>query len=112
MDERWKVIPAQPGWFVFDWEGSRTEFTLTKAPIVAWLIEDLPLVLARPVTTGDFGKVVDVIGPDGMVYCLKNGNCWPDVASYIAAQCDRMDADVAEHERWAEARRQKVGVGK
>jgi hypothetical protein len=97
-ETRYTTIPAQPGWFVFEWEGSRTHYTMRKAPIVAWLVETefYPetrtgserltgrqdfFPVAHPVTTGgvDHSDRLIALGPDSCVYQL---NKWSMLARY------------------------------
>jgi hypothetical protein len=111
-----EIIPAQPGWFVFDLDSavSETDYTLKKAPIVAWLvtIEFYPeternrttsaivrtgqqnkfVEVAQPVSTAQFEHDENVtLAPDGCVY-HNNGRCWPDIASYIRDEIKEWDA--------------------
>ena len=115
---RYETIPAQPGWFVFDWEGSPTEYKVRKTPIVAWLVkthfypaevwdpknkstvlikdaEDFSST-AYPVSTGmDYDdRGLAVLCPDHSVIRLVDGECWPDIKSYIQFACDRIEARV------------------
>ena len=113
-ETRYTTIPAQPGWFVFEWEGSRTDYTMRKAPIVAWLVETefYPetrtgserltgrqdfFPVAHPVTTGgvDHSDRLIALGPDSCVYQLNNGRCWPDIDSFIQYDWDQLEAEEA-----------------
>jgi hypothetical protein len=98
---------------VVEWEGSVTDYKLRKLPIVAWLAEiefypqqkwgDKPTGLqdffsvAYPVTTGgvDHQERIVALGPDGYVYQLNNGRCWPDMASFIQWDWDQLEVEEA-----------------
>ena len=124
-ETRHEMIPAQPGWFVFEWQGEEP-YTILKAPIVAWLVttefypqtklQDSRLVntkhqdsfsTAQLITPGGF-EYSDadpvVIAPNGTVYQLNSGQYWPDVPSYVKYDIDRMDAQEKADARRAAAR--------
>lgn len=121
---RHEMIPAQPGWFVFEWEGDRTKINIRKAPIVAWHIHtefypkmkwekssdnkpvQLPTGLqdffteAYPISPGGFERdEYLVLGPDGVVYRLNDGHCWPDISGYMQSEWDRIDAEDAKQKQ-------------
>ena len=89
------MIPAQPGWFAFDW----TVPTKPRWPIIAWIVDSRSVhkqllqkqgqgwsrvpTTAYPVTTCGIDRTGVVIGPDGTVYELASGRTWPDVDSFV-----------------------------
>lgn len=111
-ETRFDTIPAEPGWFMFDWSGPAESHTLRKAPIVAWLVEaelypsgeweyitkpdgstqsvwkltggQDSYMTATPVSPGGFNYEFDwALGPDGVVYKFTTGESWPDIRTFV-----------------------------
>lgn len=103
------TVPAQPGWFVFDWAGPPDNVKVRKAPIVAWLVETElypkpqsrslmqdSYLMAYPVSPAGFECEDSVVlGPYGIVYRFSDGESWPDIDWYIQHERTRMDAEDA-----------------
>ena len=135
-ETRFYTVPAQPGWFVFYWDGTPADYKVFKAPIVAWLVEtefypnrklNEKSGLTRTTGRQDFfsmsypisagGLDCDrrnpvVLCPDGSVLQLIDGQCWPDVKSYVQSCGDRPEeveqkagVEVSAQARHSEVRR-------
>jgi hypothetical protein len=124
---RHDILPAQPGWFMIEWEGDHTNPTISKRPIIAWSIETEfwkqtqynqetrrseetggqdQFSTAHPISPT--GVVIEegeiALGPDGCVYQLdRMGLHWPDIPSYVKWSWDQ----IIEQEE-ADKRRQQA----
>jgi hypothetical protein len=111
------TIPAQPGWFMIDWQGNPEEPEVTKSPIVAWVVETefYPrsdysekhkkivktmyqdrFSVSYPVWIGGAEHDVEngcAQGPDGHVYQLQDmGLSWPDIPTWVKWDEERLVA--------------------